>query len=223
MEPTSGRWVCQRCYESNEVDASSCARCGLERGADPSQAQAAPVEGADANAAPQWTPPQADRRPAWLSFVLRFAWVGVIIVIAVVGLVLNARRDDNGQIANGGNLDVSELRVGDCFNLKDEAADTVSEVDARPCTEAHTYEMFHVVDMPEGDFPNDDAITGFIVQECVPAFGAFVGVSYHESALDFVPFTPTSESWDHGDRSIQCAALDPNDKRLTSTLRNAAR
>jgi hypothetical protein len=77
--------------------------------------------------------------------------------------------------------------------------------------------------MPKGDFPNDDAITGFIVQECVPAFGAFVGVSYHESALDFAPFTPTSESWDHGDRSIQCAALDPNDKRLTSTLRNAAR
>jgi hypothetical protein len=223
MEPMSGRWVCQRCYESNEADATACTRCGLERGADPSQAAPVSSDGGSGAATPQWAPPRPSGRPAWLSFVLRFAWIGVVIVVVLVGFVLNARRDDTGQISSGGNLDVTELRTGDCFNLKDEGAETVSEVEAKPCSQAHRYEMFHVVDMPEGDFPSDDAITGFIAQECLPAFGGYVGINYDESVLDFVPFTPTSESWDQGDRSIQCAAFDPKDATLTDSLKDAAR
>ena len=41
MDPAQGRWVCPRCFESNEADADRCAKCDLERGADPAAATAA--------------------------------------------------------------------------------------------------------------------------------------------------------------------------------------
>jgi hypothetical protein len=220
MEPMSGRWVCRRCYESNDADATACARCGLERGAEPTDGDAA--EGTSPPA--QWAPvAKQDSRPPWLKLLLRFGWVGVVIVIAVVGILLNARRDDSGQISSGGNLQIQDLRVGDCFNIKDETADSVSDVEAHPCTQAHKYEMYHVADMAAGDYPTDQQMENFAGQECLPAFASYVGTTYDESALNFFYFAPGQDAWDDGDRSVQCAAFDPENAELTSSLKNAAR
>lgn len=215
----SGRWVCPRCYESNEADATHCIRCGLERGASPAAAEpATPPAGG------QWPVARQSRpRPKWLSLLTRFGWVGVVIAIAVVGVVLNARRDDSGQIAAGGNLQIQDLRIGDCFNLKDEAADSVSDVDAKPCGESHKYELYHVASMGEGDYPSDDQLSGFAEQECVGAFTDYVGTTYETSALDVVYFTPSRDAWDGGDRSVQCAAYDPNNAAMVGTLQGASR
>jgi hypothetical protein len=183
----SGRWVCPRCYESNEADATSCSRCQLERGADPSQAAAA-VSAVPTPTGQPWAPvaQQPRPRPAWLALLTRFGWIGAVIVIAGVGLFLNARRDDAGQISTGGTLQVQDLRVGDCFNLKDEAADSVEDVDAKPCTESHKYELYHVAAMGEGDYPANDQLSGFAEQECVGAFTSYVGLGYDTSVLEVV-------------------------------------
>lgn len=224
MEPMSGRWVCPRCYESNEADATSCSRCQLERGADPSQALAAASAVPTPTGQP-WAPvaQQPRPRPAWLALLTRFGWIGALIVIAGVGLFLNARRDDAGQISTGGTLQVQDLRVGDCFNLKDEAADSVEDVAAKPCTESHKYELYHVAAMGEGDYPADDELSGFAEQECVAAFTSYVGLGYDTSVLEVVYFTPTSDAWDSGDRSVQCAAYDPSNAAVVGSLQGAAR
>jgi hypothetical protein len=216
----SGRWVCTRCYESNEADAVACSRCGLARGADLTQAEAVP-----AGSAAPWAPvaSQPRPRPAWLALLRRFGWVGVVVVVAAVGAVLSAHRNDAGAISTGGTLQVQDLRIGACFNLKDEAADSVSDVDAKPCTEAHRYELYHVANMSEGDYPSDDQLSAFVEQECVGAFATYVGLSYDTSTLDVVYFTPSSDAWKSGDRSVQCAAYDPGDTAVVGTLHGAAR
>jgi hypothetical protein len=227
LEPMSGRWVCPRCYESNEADAAQCVRCSLPRGADPAQAPStAAADGASTatSSGQPWAPvAQQSRRPAWQQLLTRFGWVGVVLVIAVVGVVLNARRDDNGHISTGGNLQIQDLRIGDCFNLKDEGADSVSDVDAKPCADAHHYELYHVASMSAGSYPANDQLSGFAEHECVAAFATYIGTTYEESALEVLYFTPTSDAWDSGDRSVQCAAYDPSDQALTGSLHRAAR
>jgi hypothetical protein len=239
MEPMEGRWVCRRCFASNEAGATTCEQCGLERGADPNQAapyeppathSSSPLPGAGYGGqgqADQWTPPQAAPRPGWLSLALRFAWIPVVLIVLAAGWYFSARRDDSGQIANVGDMQVEDLRVGDCFDLKDPEATEVAEVEAKPCTTAHKYELFHDADMPDGEFPSDAAVETFVQAECVPAFTAYVGMDYADSALYFSWFAPSTETWDDGDRTVQCAAYEPDANldpiEVTGTFRNAAR
>jgi hypothetical protein len=220
MEPTGGRWVCRRCFASNEPDAATCEQCGLERGADPSTPAPQDPEQPQQWAAPA---PAAPPRPMWMQLALRFWWVGLIVVIAVGGWYFSARRDDSGQISNSGNLQITDLRVGDCFDLNDPEAAEVDDVEAKPCTSAHEYELFHAADMANGDYPSEDAIDTFLDAECAPAFGSYIGTDYQASVLEVVFFTPTSDGWDDGDHSVQCAVYDPNDSELTSSLKNSAR
>lgn len=152
-----------------------------------------------------------------------FGWVGVVIVIAVAGILLNARRDDSGQITSGGNLEVSDLRVGDCFDFKDPKAKEIAEVQAEPCTTPHGYELMHTFDMPGDAYPTDDEWQAQVGAECLPAFAAYVGLDFNSSVLDLAPLTPTEELWESGDHSVQCVIYDPNDAELPGSLRNAVR
>jgi hypothetical protein len=48
-------------------------------------------------------------------------------------------------------------------------------------------------------------------------------MEYEASLLEAIYFTPTTDGWDDGDHSVQCAVYDPNDPQLTSTLKSSAR
>jgi len=219
----SGRWVCPHCYESNEADAVQCARCSLARGADPTQAEPALEAGAPSSGLP-WAPvAKQSQRSGWLQQLMRFGWVGVVVVIAVAGILFNAKRDDSGQLSGGGNLQIQDLRIGDCFNLKDETADTIGEVDAMPCGQAHRYELYHEANMSEGDYPAEAQLAAYAEQECVGAFLSYVGNIYENSTLEVLYFTPTSDAWRSGDRSVQCAAYDPANASITGSLKGARR
>jgi hypothetical protein len=66
-------------------------------------------------------------------------------------------------------------------------------------------------------------MTGFVFEECVPAFETYVGRSFLASRLDFVHFVPVEEGWNAGDRVFQCAMFDPEVAELSESLRNADR
>jgi hypothetical protein len=221
MEPMGGRWVCRRCFASNDPDAATCVQCGLERGADPATAEAQDPQQAQPWAAPASAQPSP--RPMWMQLALRFWWIGLIVVFAIGGWYFSARRDEGGQIANPGNLEVKDLRAGDCFNLKDPDAAEVDEVEAKPCSDTHQYELYHAADMASGDYPSDDAVDAFLQAECAPAFGSYVGLDYQTSVLGVIYFTPSSDGWDDGDHSVQCAVYDPANEELTSSLKSSAR
>ena len=212
------RWVCKRCFADNDETNSACQRCGLIRGAEATDADQA---GWAAEAS------TAQARPAdggWRRW-LRYWWIPAIVVALAVGYFTNARRGADGGITDGGTLQIADLRVGDCFDLTEATATEISEVDAKPCTDAHEYEMFHITTWTGAGetYPTDDEWVSFFLQDCTTGFADFVGRDYQTSELDFVPFTPTEEGWGDGDRVVQCAVVDPLDTELTESLRNAER
>lgn len=205
------RWVCKRCFTSNEGTAGGCTNCGLARGSE--------IPANDA-----WTPPAArpEQRSRWAS-LLRFWWVPLLIIGAGSAVFFSAGRDDAGQIADAGDLLATDLRVADCFDLKDPDEELIEDVAAKPCAEVHEFEMFFVGSLPDGDFPAVDVMDTYILDNCIPAFGEYVGLSYEESVLDIYPLIPSEEGWNAGDQTVQCAVFHPTNDELTGSLRDSER
>jgi len=185
--------------------------------------------------APAWTPgagqggPQVEApEPVTRSLLRRFApqvaiGVGVLLISVVGAWFFNASRSGSGEIAKSGDLPASELRVGDCFDLKDPTAEDVEDVSAIVCADEHEFEVFFTGSLAAGDFPGETAFSTFVEDQCVPAFHAYVGTPYLDSELDIFYFVPTPEVWVEGDRSVQCALYHPLISRLTGTLKGSAR
>ena len=209
------RWVCLRCFADNEEAFAACQSCGLARGERPSPDD--PAVAAAANAAPP------GRFGGILPMLLRYWWVILLMAVPVAGLIFNAQRGDDGSISRSGDLAVSDLRVGDCFDLKDAEEDTVDDVTARPCTEPHEFELMHTGTVTSDSYPSDQAFGAWLEANCLPAFADYVGLSYQQSVLDVTWFQPTEEGWDDGDHTVQCAVYDPSSPELSETVRNAAR
>jgi hypothetical protein len=196
------RWVCKRCYADNEGEATSCARCGLPRGAEVTpqaqqewQAQAQPGQ-------------PAQPVPAWRG-LLRFAWIPVVAVVLVIGF-----------FAQQGARDLENLAVGDCFDTGD--TEVLTEVDSKECDEPHQYEVVHVATWtgPDDTYPSGTAQDDFIATECLPAFAQYVGTDFETSSLFMTTITPSEESWADGDRAFVCAAYD-RDNPLNSSVRDS--
>ncbi|MBF4461341.1 MULTISPECIES: septum formation family protein [unclassified Rathayibacter] len=152
------------------------------------------------------------RRPVVLA-------VGAALVLGLTGcsgiaslLGGETRDEQTGEITEGGTTDVFQLRVGDCLNDElTETATEVTDVPTVPCSEPHAYEVFQNVTMTDADdYPGSDATTQQAETDCGAAFESFVGASPEESDLDFSYYYPTQESWDSGDRTINCLATDPS-------------
>lgn len=209
------RWVCLRCFEANDEALAACQSCGLLRGATP----AAGAQGVE-----QSQPASRGRGAGGLvPALLRFWWVIILVAVPVVGFFASAQRGDEGAITRSGSLALGELRVGDCFDLKDDGADAIQEVIARPCEDAHAYELFLVGQMPDGPYPSDQVLAGWLAENCLPAFDAFIGVTYEQSRYDVAWFQPTNDGWESGQRSVRCAVVDPENAELTNSLRGSAR
>jgi hypothetical protein len=206
------RWVCTSCWASNEANWDQCIRCKVQRGA-----QAVPLAASAATGDPQ---------PAWWQRVpMRFAWIGVVAVIGVVGALSAASRDDSGAIVGAGDLHIVDVRVGDCFDLNDGSdIEEVGEIRAIPCDEPHTFEAYFLTDLPAGSYPSRSVLDAATEAACLPSFEPFVGRDYETSELYVTSFEPTPEGWDDGDHSILCVlstyeAATP----LTGSVRSSGR
>jgi hypothetical protein len=119
---------------------------------------------------------------------------------------------------------INDLRVGDCFDDATPEGQEIDEVDGKPCSEPHEYELFHIATWTGGDtYPSDADMEQFIMSECFPAFEAFVGIPYEESDFFLFWTSPTEEAWNAGDRVFQCALYDPDDPQLTASVRGSNR
>jgi hypothetical protein len=140
---------------------------------------------------------------------------------AITGWYFNASRSTTGEITKAGDMTAADLRVGDCFVLKDPASNEVDDVTAGPCTAAHEFEMFFVGSMPEGAYPAQSAFETYLTDNCYPAFDAYIGKSHTDSELEIYWLTPTDEGWRAGDHSIQCAAYHPRVHVQTQSLKGS--
>jgi hypothetical protein len=232
-------WKCSRCGTSNEDIGITCSRCGSSRGsvaipgapagAPPAApaAPAAPAGPAPLSASPtdvEALPVATASEPFWRRIPL--GWIlfaGILAVGAMSSWFFAAGRSDSGEITRSGDLDVNELRVGDCFDLKDPDAEELTQVTARPCSEEHEYETFFIGTMAAGPYPSEATFEQYIVAQCEPAFGRYVGMDYQRSRLEVTWVGPTTGGWNDGDRSVQCHVFDPQTSRLTESLKGSRR
>jgi Septum formation len=174
----------------------------------------------------------------------------LLLVGAVVGGNINASRSATGkpevapaeptqvrtEVATPTEIDESEdlnwretniddsvdLRVGDCFDLKHPSAE-IEHFKEVPCKTEHDYELFYVGAMGKRSHPTEDAFATYLMQNCNPAFGAYIGKAYKDSDLDYIWLVPTEDAWRSGDRTLQCAVNDPNNSLQKGSLRGAHR
>ena len=124
--------------------------------------------------------------------------------------------------------DVFSLKTGTCFNepstadLSSSKTDFISEVPVRDCDKPHTYEVFHVYDLPEtAELPSQEAVEENVYTNCEDAFSQYVSIAYDDSRLVMSFFSPTAETWATGDREIACFLYDPQVEQVSSTQRGA--
>lgn len=167
--------------------------------------------------------PAAAARPSILRMIpLNWIVIGLIAAAtAVGGWYFSAGRGSSGEIERAGDMSASDLRVGDCFDLKDPDAEELSDVNARPCTSEHEYEIFFIATLPAGAYPPDSVFDAYLETHCQPNFATYIGKAYADSALAMSWLAPTEDGWDEGDRTLQCVVWSPNQSRLTSSLKGS--
>lgn len=156
-------------------------------------------------------------------------WVVLLGALTVGGLGScgsdEPERDEQGAIAEEGDLSVQSVEVGDCFNDPDgvEEGVEVEALGAVPCAEPHDNEAYHVFELPDGEYPGDAEVEEQSFEGCVGPFEGYVGRTYEASELEIFPITPTEASWnDVDDREVICAVYLP-EQELTGSMRDSAR
>jgi len=158
----------------------------LGRGAAPGAPNASPARLAGAGYGGE-TPPQPyaasiPPRRAWWRPLLRFWWIGLLVVGALGGYFTQAHRDDSGAIQTGGTVKLDKLKVGDCYDTP--GTGEISEVTGRPCGQTHEYELIAIIqDTQQTAYPDDATFHDFVVSSCVPIFNDWVGIAIDQSAL----------------------------------------
>jgi Septum formation len=232
-------WKCARCSTANDDGSITCSSCGLLRGSavlptsyGPSPGWQAPAQDPAAGVPPgpppfDWGGGSAALAPTPLWRRVPIGWVIVAVLVfggGIASAIFNASRAPTGEISRGGDMSAAALRVGDCFDIKDPAADEIGDVTALPCTELHQYEIFFVgsMSMAERVYPSQDDLDTYVEDHCRPTFYTYVGRIYAESELEIFTLFPTNEAWGDGERSISCAA-HLGDSRLSASVKGSKR
>lgn len=116
---------------------------------------------------------------------------------------------------------VLTLDVGTCFD-DPESFDEVTDVPVTDCADPHDNEVFSTFDIPDGDYPGDEAVNAAAENGCLAAFEPYVGLDYASSVYDIGWFTPTQDSWDAGDREVICFVYEVTFAKITGSVQGSA-
>ena len=119
-----------------------------------------------------------------------------------------------------GKGNVFSLEIGQCF-ADPGAGEEISDVATVDCNESHDFEVYALIDVPEGDFPGDASIEEAAIQGCFLRFDDYAGRDYETSALGYSWLVPTSASWDGGDREIICTLYEFEGGTLTGSMKDS--
>ncbi len=129
------------------------------------------------------------------------------------------RMSEVNPVRDFGLVSVYGMEVGDCLIGFDESETTFTPV---PCEEPHDVEVFVDVDLPDGAFPGVDAVDAEAEQLCFGApFTEYVGRSYNTSAIFALQSRPTEETWNLGDRAINCLLTEEDGGVRSGSLKDS--
>lgn len=181
----------------------------------------------ETEAANTWDRPETSPGASATRRLAPFArWIVAGLVILgglIANFITDARRDDTGTIVDQGSIDVTEARVGDCIDLREEDldADVIEEFVGVPCTAPHQMEVYALFDHEGGaGFPGRSVLEEYATDGCAARFGDFTGAPYEtEPVLDFNYFIPVEEGWSQGDREIACTVIAYDGSNLVGSMR----
>lgn len=145
----------------------------------------------------------------------------LLATLAVAGACSKdgAKRED-GKITKAGAISVFDLKVGDCLLPEKDTTGEVEKLNAVPCKEKHTQEVFA---LPKFKGPGDDVYPGeaeirkFADAACLEAFESYTGTDYLNSNLFFSYLHPSLTSWnDDDDRTIACVIVNTGNETTGS-------
>jgi len=138
------------------------------------------------------------------------------------------RDEETNEVTEEGTDSVFDIALGDCILEPD--GEQISDVTVVPCSDPHDYELYYEFELPDGEYPGDQAVSDQAAAECEAQFEPFAGIAFNDSAtLWYNFFSPTTNSWSDGDRLIQCLIYEASDDQgqeivqVTGTLEGAAR
>jgi len=120
---------------------------------------------------------------------------------------------------------VTDLKVGDCFDLPSSTTDSISEVQHHPCTESHTAEIVGIVDYPTAAgaaYPGHDNLRAFATTQCVRFFQSYSGRDpYTDPELTVGWMLPLQDGWDQGDHGVSCHLFRVDEGPMTRSYRGS--
>jgi len=159
-------------------------------------------------------------------FKNRVAWLVIIIVIgAIITQCTSADRNSSGEISKSGDLNVTETRLGDCFvDLPDVTTEmtNISSVNAVPCSEPHSWQVFHKTNLLPGEYSEVAVIEASnevcnLAVEALAASMSDLKINEYRSA-DINIIQPTSTSWSKGNRTVDCLIGSDTQTYFSSVL-----
>jgi hypothetical protein len=146
---------------------------------------------------------------------------GVVIAAGVVVIVIAIAAAAVVSGLVGGKANAA---VGDCFDPPTSVDDTYADVVRHPCDQEHGAEVIFVGTIVRHDFPDDGDFAADIQTQCPSAFRAYTGVAF-DQALDYDlgAFTPSEDSWKHGDRGLICYLVRIDEGTWTGSVRGTLR
>lgn len=160
------------------------------------------------------------RGMAIAGLVLSGVWLVGFATIIAMAVGMQADRDANtGQVTKAGQLDVFDLKDGDCFNnVPGDTATKVMSVSAVPCSEPHDAEVLGQVTVTSSTYPGDSQMAAEVEQLCYDKVGPRVEASPIADQLDMLYLYPTKESWAQNDRAGTCVAASNTNGKLTAPV-----
>ncbi len=126
-----------------------------------------------------------------------------------------APTSSGAEPGTGDDTSVFQLEIGQCVNSETGEGE-VSSVPIVECSEPHQAEIYALPQLPDGEFPGDEAVTETAQEECTgDVFTDYVGLPFERSEFEVTFLLPSAETWADGDREIACliASTEPGSVR----------
>ena len=157
--------------------------------------------------------------------------IGILLAIVIAGVLSecsSANRNSEGVITESGDVDAFETKVGDCFSSLPDASSQnemieFNSLQAVPCTEPHKWQVVHKGYISNLTEYSETAIQQESSKICEEAYKSlFLSMSdfkYEEyKDAQSISFFPTPESWENGDKTVDCLIGSDTSYFYTSIL-----
>jgi hypothetical protein len=150
-----------------------------------------------------------------LGALATLAWAALIVIAIATGVTAEPERSTSGQVTGQSKVFIDKLKAGDCFSGGKK--DQIDLVTAIPCTSPHESQVVAIIQLPDGPYPGEDAVTSEAEQGCTDKADPLLKDSaFDDLAPSYV--YPDADTW-RGDRSVLCLVEAPTGTTTGSALK----